>query len=260
MPYPRAMTKLAETSTQISGGNCGRDPAPVAVSESLTPRRSPDCPRRTDQIARLGLHLRQMLGAHEGFGVDLVDVLGAGRVELRTRRSRSSTFSPPIAAPLPGAVVSVGGDRLAGQLGRGDADRATAWPVPPSLARWPARRSARTPGSPSAASARRSSSRRGPAGHRGDLGGEQGQDDAVLVGGPHACRRCAGTTRPRSPRRRTPSEPSSKPGHEPLEADRHLEHLPAEAGDDPVDHRGRCTSGLADLDAPRPARRGARTR
>ena len=47
-----------------------------------------------------------------------------------------------------------------------------------------------------------------------------------------------------------------QPGHEPLEADRHLDHLLAERRGDPVDHRGRHQR-LADPRGLRPARPGA---
>ena len=48
-----------------------------------------------------------MVLAEEALGVDLVDVLRARRAGGEPAVARSTTFSPPIGAPLPGAVVRI---------------------------------------------------------------------------------------------------------------------------------------------------------
>jgi hypothetical protein len=160
------------------------------------------------------------------------------------------TTRPPIAAPLPGAVVSfstIGSPASSVALtcsGR-------AWPVPPSAPGSPARPPARTRVARYRGRLRVVLARR-LAGHRGDLRGEQGEQDAVLVGGP-VRRPGAGTAR--SPRRRSRPTRSSGPGtnHEP---DRHLDQSAAEVGGDQVDHP-RGHDRLADRGPGRPAVRCA---
>ena len=146
----------------------------------------------------------------------------------------ATTLSPPIGAPLPGARVSTLDDRLAGQLGG-----------PHVLGRQPLeqllllRRGARVdaavdglaqPLGELAVQLARVLAERGR-----QLGGQQSTA---------GCRPCRSTTALPSRRRNdapalssppNASEPSSRPGHEPLEADRHLDQRPPEVGGDAID-------------------------
>ncbi len=91
----------------------------------------------------------------------------------------------------------------------------------------------------------------GPAGGREDLRGEQREDDAVLVSGPHrpVVAEEGGAGRLLATEADRPVEQS---GDEPLEADRHLPQVHAEVGRDAVDHGARHER-LADAPA-RPSR------
>ena len=92
----------------------------------------------------------------------------------------------------------------------------------------------------------------GAPGHREDLRGQQREDDAVLVGGPHR----AVAAQERGARALLAAEADrgvDQARHEPLEAHRHLEQLPAEVCHDAVDE-ARGDHRLAHLRARRPVR------
>ena len=161
------------------------------------------------------------------------------------------TFSPPSGAPLPGAVVSFGGDRLAGQLGGGDLLRGQLGqprlllPVGRGVDAGIDRR-------PVLGGQLGVALRRRRPGDRQDLRGQQGHDDPVLVGGPHR----AVAAQERRARRLLATETdcaADQPVDEPLEADGHLDELAAQAGHHPVDDR-RADGRLADGHTGRPVR------
>src|SRR6476661_4809004 len=89
IPNPSAMTKLAETSTQISEGSRGLRPAGSPAARVFIVEPDGRCPRFRDgtypaehllqdvghQFLGRRLHLHEMIRALERFGIDLVDVL-----------------------------------------------------------------------------------------------------------------------------------------------------------------------------------------
>ena len=190
-----------------------------------------------------------MLCALEGFGVDLVHVLGSRRPR-REPRVLGGDLETPDWCAVSGRLGHDGGDRLAGEFGRahlrrrqlgqhrlllprrGGVDaRIGALAVP--LGQFPIPLRRRLPG------------------HRKDFRREQRQDDAVLVGRPRTAvehqERCPGALL--TTERDTAVEQTVD---EPLEANRHLQEPAADACDHSVDQRRR-DQRLADGRALRPA-------
>ena len=149
-------------------------------------------------------------GALEGLGIDLVDVLGAGGAGGEPR-----ALGRHLEAADRGAVARGRGqlarDRLPGKGRRRRRRRGRgrrAWPSPRAT---PRRRCGRMPGRRAGRSARRSAgwgSCRWPRGSRR----RAGRAGCRPCRSTRPCRRSAGSSRPRTPRRRSPREPSSSPG------------------------------------------------
>ena len=227
-------------------------------SHPLTPRRraAPQLDRRraalTTSLASACTWL-QVVGAAERLGVDLVDVLGARRARGEPRRLGASPSARRCAAPLPGAAVSLAviASPATDSAVTSAASSLASFAFCSRLAGASTRAYA---GSPCRSTSSAYSWLGALAGDGEDLAGEQGQQDAVLVGGP----RRAVLAQERRAGRLLAAEADravEQPGHEPLEADRHLEQPAAELGGDPVDHR-RAHQRLADRAArpPSPSR------
>src|SRR5215471_11518494 len=197
---------------------------------------------RGDDRLRLFLDGGEVVRAAEGFRVELVHVLGAGRaggepsrlgdhLEAANRRSvaggRGQRRDDLLARELGGRYLFGGQPGQRGLLrpgGGGVNAGVGGCSVPFGEAAVQLRR--RLPGD------------------RRDLRGEQREDDAVLVGRPY---------RPVVLQERRPGAllaakghgAVEQPGHEPLEPDRHLKQRTIQAGRHPVDHR-RADQRLAD--------------
>ena len=98
-----------------------------------------------DDLLGLGLHLGEVLGALERLGVDLVDVLGAGRAGGEPRALGGHLEAADRRA-VAGRLGQLGRDRLSCKGVRGDVARGRAPRAWPSARGWPRRRSARMPG------------------------------------------------------------------------------------------------------------------
>jgi hypothetical protein len=144
------------------------------------------------------------------------------------------TFSPPMAASLPGALVSLAviGSPASVDAADRSGDSLPSFAFCSGVA-----------GRRCACSTARRTRPRVPvvlagvlAGDGGDLGGEQVHDQAVLVGRPHGAV-AAQEARAGAFLAAEAERAVEQPGGEPLEADRHFAQPPAEAGDHAVDHR-----------------------
>ena len=145
------------------------------------------------------------------------------------------TFSPPIAAPLPGAHVIRRSDRLAGQLGRGDRSGDRAAEIGLLLA-GRGRIHARVRRFAESLHELGVSLGRGLAGHRDDLRGQQrtGCPSLSVV---HAV---PSKRRKRRTGRLLPAEADravEQPWYEPLESNRDLPRPSAQVPDNAIDQR-----------------------
>ena len=202
------------------------------------------------------LDLGEVLGPLERLGVDLVDVLGARRAGGEPRRlgGHLEAADRRVVARRPWSDLAVIGSPASSVAVTAEASSLASLAFCSRLAGASTRAYAGAPcsrGQLGVQLARRL------AGHRLDLAGQQGEQDAVLVGGPGAAvegeERCAG--------RLLAAEADlagAQPGHEPLEADRHLDQRAAEARPRPGRSSTRrpasCRSRRRDA-----SRRGGRT-
>ena len=157
-----------------------------ADAASLTRRLRSGCAgsRKTiaDDRLRLLEDAAQVIGAAKALGVDLVDLFRPRRTGSEPT-GRVTTFTPSSAAPLPGAWLSIGGDRLAGQGFRTH----LLGGQPLRICFWALRRRRIDPLERGIAELTRQvpiQIARIAAGARRHLRGQQTGDDAVLVGAP----------------------------------------------------------------------------
>ena len=244
-----------------AGRSSGSAPPTCATSTPSSPASEPPCQAQKwpfrptegggDDGAGLLLHLREVLGAAEGLGVDLVDVLGARRPggEPGVLRDHLQPADRGVVAGRPGQLR---GDRLAGELGGASPPPGRACPGPPSAPGWPGRRSGRRPTPRSGRSAAVCS-------FDGDrpvtawisLASSASRMPSLSVVQTPPSRRRNDAPADSSPPK--PTDPSSRPGTNHLKPTGTSISVPAQVGDHPVDQRARHQR-LADGGVLRPAR------